>query len=190
MRRVVWLRTFWSIKRTPWFARLYKQTSGLDLPPLRLQWIQMRPPFSCIILSPYIIIVSYRIVTYIIILSASSTQGRIPRSLSRAHQSGPQWDIRNCQMIMNKQYLQPMIWGSVRYGSSLSPEWRIEYNLSIFQILPEDLLNIRDLHTCRWYFHQTTSSITQTRETLYLLRDKQKPWKWSTSLGGHCQLEC
>ena len=42
-------------------------------------------------------------------LSASSTQGRIPGSLSRAHQSGPQWDIRNCQMIMNKQYLQPMI---------------------------------------------------------------------------------
>ena len=114
MRRVVWLRTFWGVKRTPWFGRLYKQTSGLDLPQLRLQWIQMRPPFSCILLSPYIIIVSYSIIPSIIILSASSTQGRIPGSLSRAHQSGPQRDIRNCQMIMNKQYLQPMIWGSVR----------------------------------------------------------------------------
>ena len=114
MRRVVWLRTFWGVKRTPWFGRLYKQTSGLDLPQLRLQWIQMRPPFSCILLSPYIIIVSYSIIPSIIILSASSTQGRIPGSLSRAHQSDPQRDIRNCQMIMNKQYLQPMIWGSVR----------------------------------------------------------------------------
>ena len=47
-------------------------------------------------------IVSYRNVTYIIILSASSTQGRIPGSLSRAHQSGPQRDICNRQMIMNK----------------------------------------------------------------------------------------